>query len=119
MSDPNPGSGPPVRIPPTGAPVFTRDGAALGEVAEVAGTTFKVDAPNARDYWLSGEFVLQASAACVELDFDVENLDDYKLEHPAPVASDSPILDAQANAFSSREDVAATRHAMEHPPAQN
>jgi hypothetical protein len=109
----------PSRIPPVGAPVFTRDGAALGEVSEVSGANFKVDAPKARDYWLSAEFVLQASAACVELDFDVETLDDYKLEHPAPIASESPILDAEANSFSSPEERAARRHEMEHPPAQS
>lgn len=105
--------GPPNRTPVVGSPVFTRDGAALGEVSEVANQSFKMAAPHARDYWLSSEFVLLNTGACVELDFDVEMLDDYKLPGPAPVAADSPILDAEAGSFDSPARLRERRRAME------
>jgi len=106
--------GAPNRTPVAGAPVFTRDGAALGEVTEVADQSFKVAAPHGRDYWLSSEFVLLNTAACVELDFDVEMLEDYKLPGPAPVAAESPILDAETESFDSTAEHRQRRRAMEH-----
>lgn len=100
--------------PIAGAPVFTRDGSALGSVAEVSGDYFKVNAPHARDFWLSREFLLRASGASAELDFDAEVLGDYKLEGPGPVAAPSPVLDAQADIFDSAEEQREERRAMEH-----
>ncbi|MEO9256688.1 MAG: hypothetical protein ABI305_14220 [Tepidiformaceae bacterium] len=119
MAEPISTEGRAFRMPPVGASVRTRDGASLGTVSELSSTSFKVDAPHARDYWLSSEFVLEASSAGVELDFDEDKLDDYKLDGPGSVAADSPILDGTANAFSSAQDRADTREAMEHPPAQS
>lgn len=119
MAESDPMGGKTFRMPPLGVPVRTRDGSSLGEVSELAATDFKVNAPHARDYWLSSEFVLQATSTGVELDFDADTLDDYKLEGPGSVASDSPILDGAANAFSSPEDRTETRHEMEHPPASS
>jgi hypothetical protein len=73
-----------------GAPIFTRDGAAIGEVQEVRGESFEVSSPRTASYWLSREFVARSAASCVELDFDAEALNDYKLDHPVPVRRDAP-----------------------------
>jgi hypothetical protein len=36
-----------------GCPIFTQDGNHIGEVKEIRGRYFKVDAPMRPDYWLS------------------------------------------------------------------
>lgn len=102
------------RVPVAGAPVFTRDGARIGEVKEVANGSFKVDASGKPDYWLSAEFVTSSNPAQVELDFDSELLDEYKLDGPGPALAESPILNDQAETFSSPEEKEARREAMEH-----
>lgn len=101
------------RVPAVGAPVFTRDGAALGEVKEVEADYFKVDASMMRDYWLSSEFVLASNPALVELDFDAEVLEDYKLEAPGPAITASPTLDAEAETFASVEEKHQRREEMQ------
>ena len=47
----------------TGLDVFTRDGTRLGEVKELRGEYFKVDAPMAPDYWLSLDCIRGGGAA--------------------------------------------------------
>ena len=101
------------RIPVPGAPVFTRDGASLGVVKEVEDAYFKVDAPRARDYWLSCEFVRAHSPASVELDFDAEVLEVYKLEGPGPGFTQSPALDEATDAFDSPSEKGTKRENME------
>ena len=100
------------RLPAVGARVVTRDGAALGEVKQVEADYFKVDAPHAPDYWLSSEFVLTSDPSRVELDFDGEVLADYKLKQPGPALTASPVLDAEAETFSSPAEKAERREEM-------
>jgi len=98
-----------------GARVWTKDGKELGTVKEVQGDAFKIDAPMKKDYWLSITQVLQSKGGALELDFDEEVLDDYKLSGPDSPSSESPMLDAQADTFSSEADKEIHREAQEHP----
>lgn len=99
-------------VPRAGQEVRTRDGQQLGWVKEVAGYGFKVDAPMARDYWLSSANVLRAADELVEMDFDAEVAEDYRLSAPG-VGSESPALDAQIDTFGSDEEQAERREQME------
>lgn len=103
-------------VPTIDTPVRTRDGKGLGTVKEVQAEAFKVDAPNARDYWLSYAFVWQtADDGAVLMDFDHERLDDYKLDAPGPHASESPLLDAESESFSTLQEKELRRERMESP----
>ncbi|HMO96203.1 MAG TPA: hypothetical protein PKD27_08770 [Tepidiformaceae bacterium] len=65
----------------TGLDVFTRDGTRLGEVKELRGEYFKVDAPMAPDYWLSLDCIRGGGAAVqdrVQVEFAENELGDYK-----------------------------------------
>lgn len=63
----------------TGVEVYTRDGNRLGEVKELRGEYFKVDAPMAQDYWLSCDAVLAGPGVNrVEVTFNKDQLDDFK-----------------------------------------
>ncbi len=65
----------------TGVAVYTRDGDRLGEVKELRGDYFKVDAPMAPDYWLNSECVHASTGTDrVEVLFDKSQLDEYKKE---------------------------------------
>jgi hypothetical protein len=68
----------------TGCPVFTSDGEQLGDVKEVSGDYFKVDAPMARDYWLSCDRVSSSADDRVVLNLTKDELGGYKLEAPGP-----------------------------------
>jgi hypothetical protein len=63
----------------TGIDIYTRDGDRLGQVKELRGDYFKVDAPMSPDYWLSTE-CLRGSMGTdrVEVLFAKGELDDYK-----------------------------------------
>jgi len=100
--------------PPLGAPVRTMDGEHLGTVKEVAGQQFKVDARYSRDYWLSLTLVSEASAERVIVGCDASALDDFKLDGPSTVTSESPILDAQRETFPTIEDKELRRDRMIH-----
>ncbi|HMO53612.1 MAG TPA: hypothetical protein PJ994_03840 [Tepidiformaceae bacterium] len=65
----------------TGLDVFTRDGTRLGEVKELRGEYFKVDAPMAPDYWLSLDCIRGGGAAVPErgaVEFGGEETGGYK-----------------------------------------
>jgi hypothetical protein len=65
-----------------GCPVFTPDGDQIGEVKEVRGRFFKVDAPMQPDYWLTTDCIRSAVGGRVLLAVDKEHLDDFKLSAP-------------------------------------
>jgi hypothetical protein len=68
------------RVQP-GLRVFTVDGDELGEVKEVQGEAFKVDAPWKPDYWLRTDDVLSViPEERVTVDIDSDSLDRYKLD---------------------------------------
>lgn len=78
-----------------GEEVFTRDGEQLGVIQEVHGEThFKIDAPRARDYWLACDVLLESRDRRVTVDFDSGDLNEYRLDAPAPVAAADPRIDA-------------------------
>lgn len=66
----------------TGQPVFTLDGDKIGEIKEVRGDYFKVDASMQPDYWLSCDCIRGGSVANdrVMLSFDKDQLGDYKVD---------------------------------------
>ena len=98
-----------------GRRVYSRDGQELGTVKETAETAFKVDVSMSPDYWLTAAHVLNVSVIGVQMDFDHGTLDHYKLDGPDSPASESPMLDAQADTFTSTEDKELRREQNEHP----
>jgi hypothetical protein len=74
-----------------GRAVYTRDGDKIGEVKEVRGAFFKVDAPMQPDYWLQSEFAQTAGAEGITMEFGKDDLGDYKVKNPPEV---TPELEA-------------------------
>ncbi|MEX2080407.1 MAG: hypothetical protein WEC33_02235 [Dehalococcoidia bacterium] len=72
--------------PEVGARVYTLDRDDLGTVKEVSGSSFKIDAPWARDYWLSCEYIGETEPGSVQLVLVKNRLGDYKLAQPADAA---------------------------------
>lgn len=63
----------------TGTAVYTRDGERLGEIKELRGDYFKVDAPMSPDYWLECRCVHAGMGTNrVEVDFTKDQLGSYK-----------------------------------------
>ena len=98
--------------PAKGTTVRTRDGEDLGSVKELRGQAFRVDAPHARDYWLSLAQVLRQDHDVLVMDFNAEVADDYAMEEPMAAAG-SPALDGEAATFGSTEEIEETREEME------
>ena len=69
-----------------GRVVYTRDGDKIGQVKEVRGAFFKVDAPMQPDYWLQSEFAQTNSPEGITMEFGKDDLGDYKVKNP-PEAS--------------------------------
>ena len=46
-----------MEAPLLGASVITADGYELGKLKEVRGTSFRIDAPWHRDYWLEADYI--------------------------------------------------------------
>jgi hypothetical protein len=65
-----------------GAPVFTQDGKHIGDVGDVYGGSFKVDARLQRDYWLDLTYVTHAADDAVTMSFEARELGAYKLNGP-------------------------------------
>jgi hypothetical protein len=90
-----------------GDDVYSRDGERLGAVKEVTAGHFKVDAPRAGDYWLDRATVSTPDGGPpgrLYLTFDREQIDDFKLDGPFAHA-ESPILDAEAETYTSSGEV--------------
>lgn len=62
-----------------GAAVLASDGKQLGEVREIEGPHFRVDAPLERDYWLSLAYVVSADAGRVVMSFPASEVGPYKV----------------------------------------
>jgi hypothetical protein len=65
-----------------GADIFTSDGDRIGQVGELHGDYFKVDAAMMPDYWLRTDCVLSSGTSGVRLNFAKDELGDYKLDRP-------------------------------------
>lgn len=68
--------------PTIGCEVATADGAKLGEVKELRGNYFKVDAPRRRDYWLSIGDITADDGKTIQLLFPRNLLGLHKLNAP-------------------------------------
>jgi hypothetical protein len=67
---------------PIGAEVFTRDSEKLGEVREVRGSHFKVDAALQPDYWLPQTTIASTAGNVITLTFTKDSLDAFKQSEP-------------------------------------
>jgi hypothetical protein len=65
-----------------GTDVYTSDGDKIGQVSEVRGDAFKVDASMMPDYWLPLDCVDSADAGGVRLDCSKDELGDHKVDEP-------------------------------------
>lgn len=65
-----------------GWPVCTADGDEIGRVKQVAGHSFKVDAPRRPDYWLGSDCVRSLDDGRVSLTFDKEHLGEHTRDIP-------------------------------------
>ena len=65
-----------------GTDIYTSDGDKIGQVGEIHGTFFKVDAAMMPDYWLRTDCVLSSSGTGVRLNFSKDQLGDYKVDKP-------------------------------------
>ena len=65
-----------------GSEVFTSDGDKIGEVKEIRGAFFKIDASMQPDYWLAMSRVASSSGGRVMLNFHKDRLGDYKESEP-------------------------------------
>jgi rRNA processing protein Gar1 len=72
----------PTRTMPMGCPVFTQDGDRIGQVKEIDGPYFKVDATMQPDYWLRTDCVMSYTADRVTLSVDKDHLGDAKVDRP-------------------------------------
>jgi hypothetical protein len=66
-----------------GTMVYTSDGAELGKVAEVRGSSFRVDVSMMPDYWLPISAVSDTDGAGVRLSYGKDHIEDYKISAPA------------------------------------
>jgi hypothetical protein len=69
-----------------GTPILTFDGERLGEVKEIRGDFFKVDAPMAPDYWLACDCVTADGGNNLRVSFTKDQVDTYKRGEPAPAS---------------------------------
>lgn len=66
-----------------GYPVHTSEGEHIGDIKEVRGAVFKVNARMQPDYWLQTQFVRSTANDRVTMEFKKDDLGDYKVEEPA------------------------------------
>jgi hypothetical protein len=67
---------------PIGAELLTSDGEPIGQVREVRGSSFKVDAPMQPDYWLPTSTVSSTAVDRVTLNFAHDRLGDHRSQEP-------------------------------------
>ena len=63
-----------METPTVGTTVMTSDGDELGQVKEIRGSCFKVDAPMQPDYWLGPDTIASATPTQVTLRIMKSNL---------------------------------------------
>jgi hypothetical protein len=94
-----------------GYDVRANDGVVLGTLAALTETHLRVDVANGRDYWLTRSMVAEVQDGAICLTFDSSQVEDFATSSPA-VQSESPMLDEQADVFSSDEEQERKRRAM-------
>ena len=66
--------------PTIGSEVHTADGDKIGEVKEIRGDQFKVEASMQPDFWLDTSCITTVESGQVRLAFEKDRLGDYKLD---------------------------------------
>ncbi len=92
-----------VREPIVDTPVFSRDGDQIGFVREIHGGYFKIDAPMAKDYWLSTVYIADSTLDRVSLTLNKGEIDEHRLDAPGAEAQDSDGIISDVQALSQRE----------------
>lgn len=64
----------------TGLRVYSKDGKYLGDISELRGGLFKLDAPMAVDYWLSDAEVEKVEHGSVLLGFHETEMREHRIE---------------------------------------
>ncbi len=99
-----------------GSPVCTIDGKELGKVKDVQGKYIKVDAPRARDFWLSVSTIQSSDSNGVHLAFDAVAIRPFMLDTPGdPIGgTDSalPAMDERLDARRNAEEQEERRHGL-------
>jgi hypothetical protein len=67
---------------PIDADIITTDGDKIGNVKEVRGSFFKVNAAGQPDYWLPVTCVASSAGTAVMLNFHKDHLGDFKTNEP-------------------------------------
>lgn len=101
-----------------GAAIFTADGNQFGYVKEVRGGYFKVDAPWARDYWLSCTYIARHEGNQVWLNVTKDEADEHRLEAPGLDPSSDPHAATTQDAILSDGQALAQRERMERELAE-
>ena len=98
--------------PVVGYPVVDADGRDVGTVKEVRGGYFKVDAPMARDFWLSSAYVASVDAG-VRLSLSGDEVEEHHLDEPGLEPSADPDAADVQDAILSPEEALSQRERME------
>jgi hypothetical protein len=100
----------------TGRPVFTVDGHRIGNLKEVHGNYFKIDAPLQRDYWLSCDDVESVRDETLVMSFDDGHLDQHKLMALPSDATSTPLMppDQPVRPVLNEDDERRQRRDIEH-----
>ncbi|MBI2764274.1 MAG: hypothetical protein HYX53_00015 [Chloroflexi bacterium] len=104
--------------PSIGDRVVAADGQDCGAVKEVRGGYFAVDAPMARDYWLSEAYVTSRSAGRVVLSLPKDEVAQHGLEAPGLEPTSDPDRAGPGDAVISDAEALATRERMERELAE-
>lgn len=92
-----------VREPVVDTPVYSRDGQQVGYIKEIHGGYFKLDAPMARDYWLSNTYIAESNLDRVTLSLQKAEMDDHRLSAPGVDVQDSDAVISDEQQLSQRE----------------
>ena len=84
-------------------PVFSLDGEKVGFVKEIHGGYFKLDAPMARDYWLSNLYIADSTLDRIQLTLRKDEMDEHRLSAPGTEAQSADGIISDEEALTQRE----------------
>lgn len=97
----------------TGLKVVTEDGALVGQVRDVSGSYFKVDAPLKRDFWLDGSLVKAREDGRLTLDISREELGSVARAEPGLEPAGDPMREIVSAPVIAEEELLEQRARME------
>lgn len=109
---------PTLATPRVGAAIYTSDGEQFAYVKSVRGGYFELDAPLARDFWLSCRYVASADDREVRLSITRDEVDEHRLSAPGLEASEDANRAANADHVISNEEALDQRERMERQLAE-